>query len=168
MVGSVLVISMSKGAVFLPIFSGQFNSICANHSNFQYTFKNILESHTKLVLSLFDLGNNRFVSGSDDKTIKIWNNYGKLQGELLGHTWSISCFTKKRENQLFSCSWDRTIRVWLTDKRKEILNLRIEEGNCIISLCNFREELIACGIWNGMINIWCLKKKSIIFNNVTL
>ena len=81
-----------------------------------------LTGHTDYV-SCFavDNKNNYLFSGSDDRTIKIWNlKTGKCEKTLHGHTGKVSCLAiDKVNNLLFSGSMDRTIKVWNFKKNGE-------------------------------------------------
>ena len=75
----------------------------------------ILQGHTNSVTCLaLDKVNNRLYSGSDDKTIKVWNlETGKEITSLQGHTSSVRCLALDRvNNRLYSGSGDKTIKVW--------------------------------------------------------
>ena len=76
---------------------------------------NVLKGHTDWVLSCnFSPCGNFIVSGSEDKTIKIWDVYsGNLVKTLEGHTgWVYSCNFSPYGNFIVSGSGDDTIRVW--------------------------------------------------------
>ncbi|XP_050390383.2 F-box/WD repeat-containing protein 7 isoform X1 [Patella vulgata] len=71
-----------------------------------------LKGHTENVLSvIFD--KNRVVSGSLDKTIKVWNiKTGDLIQTLKGHTKGIWCLNFFTKNLLVSGAFDCTIKIW--------------------------------------------------------
>jgi len=60
------------------------------------------------------------VSGSEDKTIKIWQlNTGKLLHTLTGHSWAVQSIAISPDgNILASGSGDKTIRTWHIDTGK--------------------------------------------------
>ena len=66
------------------------------------------------------------VSGSADKTIKIWGlDFGDCHRSLHGHTESVMSVAFVRETHyFFSASKDKTIRYWDADKFEQILNLK--------------------------------------------
>uniref|UniRef100_A0A673AX50 Small ribosomal subunit protein RACK1 n=1 Tax=Sphaeramia orbicularis TaxID=375764 RepID=A0A673AX50_9TELE len=74
--------------------------------------------HEKDVLSVaFSADNRQIVSGSRDKTIKLWNTLGvckyTIQDE--GHSEWASCvrFSPNSSNPIIvSCGWDRLVKVW--------------------------------------------------------
>ena len=71
----------------------------------------VLEGHTTYVISAF-AKDNLIISGSVDKTIKIWDiNSGECLKTLEGHTNVVmSVFAK--DNLIISGSYDKTIRIW--------------------------------------------------------
>ena len=76
-----------------------------------YTKIATLRGHTDIVCCL-TIHENKLVSGSRDKTIRIWNTETyELIATLRGHTDNVSCLTL-HENKLYSGSKDKTIRVW--------------------------------------------------------
>ncbi|ESO89189.1 hypothetical protein LOTGIDRAFT_154278 [Lottia gigantea] len=71
-----------------------------------------LKGHTENVLSvIFD--KKRVVSGSLDKTIKVWSiKSGDLLNTLKGHTKGVWCLNFFTDNLLVSGSYDCTIKIW--------------------------------------------------------
>ena len=56
---------------------------------------------------------NRLVSGSDDKTIKIWNvEDGTVKRTLTGHTHYVNALKGLDNGDLVSGSEDGTIKIW--------------------------------------------------------
>lgn len=74
-----------------------------------------LEGHTSLVSSVaLSHDGRRLVSGSDDKTVRVWDaETGALQRTLEGHTGSVGSVALSHDGQrLASGSYDKTVRVW--------------------------------------------------------
>jgi guanine nucleotide-binding protein subunit beta-2-like 1 protein len=78
--------------------------------------------HEKDVLSVaFSADNRQIVSGSRDKTIKLWNTLGECKYTVVnqGHTEWVSCvrFSPSQATPVIvSCGWDKKVKVWnLTD-----------------------------------------------------
>ena len=70
-----------------------------------------LEGHTSSVRCLTLYGN-KLLSGSWDRTIRVWDaDTHEHLGTLEGHTSNVSCLTLYGV-KLFSASGDETIRVW--------------------------------------------------------
>jgi WD40 repeat protein len=58
---------------------------------------------------------NTIVSGSRDKTLKIWDvASGTCQATLEGHSSCVNCvqFNPADAGQLVTGSWDKTLKVW--------------------------------------------------------
>ena len=66
------------------------------------------------IRALVYLGDGYLVSGSDDRTIKMWDvNKGELIETLEGHAdWVEALVYIKEMGFLASCSGDKTIRIW--------------------------------------------------------
>lgn len=70
------------------------------------------------VLSVaFSVDNRQIVSGSRDKTIKLWNTLAECKYTIQdeGHSDWVSCvrFSPNHSNPIIvSCGWDRTVKVW--------------------------------------------------------
>ncbi|GFZ92953.1 WD40 repeat domain-containing protein [Okeania sp. KiyG1] len=59
-------------------------------------------------------GHTTIVSGSEDKTIKIWDlATGSLKNTLTGHTWVVTSIAISSDGQtIVSGSDDKTIKIW--------------------------------------------------------
>jgi len=74
--------------------------------------------HEGDVLSVaFSADNRQIVSGSRDKTIKLWNTLGECKYTITedGHSNWVSCvrFSPNTSNPVIvSCGWDRVVKVW--------------------------------------------------------
>lgn len=65
----------------------------------------------------FSADNRQIVSGSRDKTIKLWNTLAECKYTIQdeGHSDWVSCvrFSPNHTNPIIvSCGWDRTVKVW--------------------------------------------------------
>ena len=71
------------------------------------------DSHTKSVYSLIKFSRYEIISGSYDKTIKIWDLVkGKCLQTLTGHTRYVMSLLKITNNILASGSDDQSIKIW--------------------------------------------------------
>ena len=75
------------------------------------------EDHTKDVMSVaFSADNRQIVSGSRDKTIKLWNTLAQCKYTIQeeGHGDWVSCVRFSPNNQnpiIVSCGWDKYVKV---------------------------------------------------------
>merc|ERR1711879_421334 len=76
----------------------------------------LFKGHTKDMGSVaFSADNRQIVSGSRDKTIKLWNTLGecKYTIEDQGHTEWVSCVRFSPNTKIIvSCGWDKLVKVW--------------------------------------------------------
>jgi len=72
-----------------------------------------LQGHNGTVTAICGLGDEMVVSGSFDKTIKIWSiQNGSCLQTLSGHNASVSTLAVLADGTLLSGSFDNTIKVW--------------------------------------------------------
>lgn len=111
-----------------------------------HSFQN-LQNHTELI-----------VSGSVDKTIKIWDILtGKLLQTLDGHTdWVKSVYFSPNGQQIVSGSLDKTIKIWDTLSGKLLQTLDgHSDSDPISSVCySPNGEQIISGNHGDFIKIW--------------
>jgi WD40 repeat protein len=85
-----------------------------------------LQGHTNNVSCVcFNTAQDELISGSVDKTVKIWSiRSGICLKTLQGHTGLILCLLVLTKHLVISGSGDRTIKIWDTRNEKCILTLR--------------------------------------------
>ncbi len=75
-----------------------------------------LQGHTNSIKCVTLLSDGRFVSSSDDKTLKIWDPGMKPGAQcvatLRGHTEWIRCVTLLLDGRFVSGSFDNTLKIW--------------------------------------------------------
>jgi hypothetical protein len=91
------------------------------------------DGHTYKITSVEVIDNEMIVSGSYDKTIKIWNSKtGACIRTLEGHTDGVSCLATIYEGkQIVSGSYDKTIKIW-----------NLDTGDCIRTLEGHTGEVL--------------------------
>ena len=75
----------------------------------------VLEGHTSYVLSVaFSSDDSRIVSGSDDKSVRVWDaSTGEALKVLEGHTsYVLSVAFSSDDSRIVSGSGDKSVRVW--------------------------------------------------------
>ena len=82
-----------------------------------------------------ELHNGVIVSGSDDKTIKLWKDY-KLFKTIEDHTNSVRTFCQINNNYFASGSFDCTIKIWDINTWVCVQTLLGHDSNiiCVITL----------------------------------
>jgi guanine nucleotide-binding protein subunit beta-2-like 1 protein len=101
--------------------------------------------HTNDVLSVsFSADNRQIVSGSRDRTIKLWNTLGDCKYTITdkGHTEWVSCvrFSPNPQNPVIvSSGWDKLVKVRLHSARtSDTLPISHDVSNFLKSICYFR------------------------------
>merc|ERR1711972_735948 len=80
---------------------------------------------SKEVLSVaFSADNRQIVSGSRDKTIKLWNTLAQCKYTIQeeAHNDWVSCVRFSPNNQnpiIVSCGWDKMVKVWSLQNQAE-------------------------------------------------
>ena len=130
--------------------------------------------HTKDVLSVaFSANNRQIVSGSRDKSIKLWNTLGELKYTIEGaHTEWVSCvhFVPPPPTPavlpadyvpspptIVSAGWDKIVRVWDLSTCKKVAELVGHTGYLNTVTVSPDGSLCASGGQDGTAMLWDLK-----------
>jgi len=110
------------------------------------------------VVSAVDLNADVIVSGSADKTLKLWKRDGTLR-ELPGHKGSVSTVKISPNGQfIVSGSLDGTVRIWGLDGK--LLNtLKGDTGGINDLVISPDSKFIVSGNWDKTLKIWGLDGK---------
>ena len=94
----------------------------------------------------------KFISCSNDKTIKIWDleTFECLQ-TLNGHNDSIWRIENRFNNQILSCSFDKTVKLWNVEAGVCLKTFKHANGVCCIKILS--DKTFASGSWKE-IKIW--------------
>jgi len=136
-----------------------------NENKLEYgiTFIKELKGHTNYVYSLIKINEATIVSGSYDKSIKVWNiDSGECLKTLLGHKNGIKCLLKLNDTTIVSGSTDMAVKIWNVETG-ECLNTLLGHTDSVYSLSKLYETSIVSGSSDNSIKIWnvnsvdCLK-----------
>jgi WD40 repeat protein len=117
----------------------------------------VLEGHAGEVSSVaFSPDGTLLVSGSDDRTVRIWSmRTGHSLAILDGHTDGVSCVAFSPDgNQIASGSHDRTIRLWNTQSFKEIAVFHHNNGAVYSVAYSSTRSLVIYGSDDGTVCVW--------------
>jgi WD40 repeat protein len=107
-----------------------------------------LTGHSDEVRALIQLKNGHLASGSCDAGIKIWNDTnGVLIKSLEGHENCVNdLISSNNETRLFSCSSDKTVKIWNLKSYLTIKIIKVSPGEGISSLLFLNQMNLAIGL----------------------
>ena len=93
-------------------------------------------------------------SGSDDKTVKLWNRDGQVITTLQGHTNTVNCVCFSPDGQtIASASSDNTVKLWNRDGQ-EIKTLRGHDYQVFWVSFSPDGQMIASADRDGTVKLW--------------
>lgn len=126
-----------------------------------YKLIRTLKQHTKYIEVLIHIGGNIIASAGQDTKIVVWNiTKNKELFILKGHTNIVYGLLVFDKDVLLSVGYDSTIRLWTISQKKS--KKVIQENNCLTTVCGIDLELVAVGTSNGLINIWHIRKGTMV------
>ena len=137
--------------------------------------KKVLKGHTSSVESIAKIfiesintknltfeSNMHLLSGSSDKTIKLWDiDSGKCLRTFEGHEGPVMCIDSLTNERVLSSSGDKTIKIWNVNNGICLLTL---SGHTDLVYCirALSDDRIISGSRDKTIRVWCLQKNSCI------
>ena len=152
------IINLNNNTNGVAIAAGNDILIIEDFNNYDPNNPDIMSGHVKTITSLVLLTEDKLASGSEDKTIKIWNiKERKCISTITGNYECIQSLLKINDNTLAAGSHD-TIRVFDTESKKELYSL-IGHEKSVCTLIKLNEDKIVSGGFDNLIKIWDLKNK---------
>ena len=97
------------------------------------------------------------VSGSADRTIKIWKLYNNscIQN-LIAHSGPIYCLLYLGKSLFVSGSGDKSMKIWNIDNGTCFKRIQSHKENvtCLVSLTSRKKFTFASGSWDSTIKVW--------------
>ena len=113
-----------------------------------------MNMQTGSVDTLAVLKTGELVSGSTDKTVRVWNaSTGELYRTLFGHTAEVLCLCVLPTGELASGSNDSTIRIWNANLGQELRVLSKHTG-AVTSIVGLKFNRMASGSLDRSVFIW--------------
>lgn len=136
------------------IFTRWFSNSIYEYS-FDYNYSNwFIEGHDGVVTSLLYVNNNRFLSASYDKSIKVWNkNLKKCTCILVGHKDAVNCLVLFDTDLILSGSYDKTIKLWSL-KTYECTKTFSGLETCAVDIQVSRNKDIISLSEDGVLKLW--------------
>ena len=135
------------------------NDIKADEQKGIFDFYPSLKGHTKNILCLALLSENLLASGSEDKTIKIWDiSNQKLIKTISKNYKRIDSLLEYERNILIAGTYN-IIRVINIDTKEELLTL-IGHEKTVCSIIKINENKLASSSYDNLIKIWNMDNKA--------
>ena len=142
----------------IAIAAGNDILIIEDLNNYDPDNPDTMSDHTKTITSLVLLSDNKLASGSEDKTIKLWDvKKRQCISTITGNYECIYSLLKINDNTL-AAGTHNTIRVFNTDNKKELYSL-IGHEKSICTMIKLDEDKIISGGYDNLIKIWDLNNK---------
>ena len=130
-----------------------------------------LTGHTGEILALaITPDNKQIVSGSWDKTIKVWSlEKGEELFTLEGHTDLVTALAITPDSDyIVSGSRDETIKVWGLREKKEILTITNHPGRVTALAITLKDNLIISGSSDNTIRFWNLTSGKEVMTEISI
>jgi len=113
-----------------------------------------LHIHTNIVKDVCELEDGTFLSGSYDKTLKRWDETGKVLQSLSGHTQPIWRVMELKSDIAVSASMDYTAMVWRISTAEHLRTLTIHNAYVYgVENLPSRNKFVT-GSWDKSLRVW--------------
>ena len=114
-----------------------------------------LSGHGDWVMALAVTGDGRVVSGSDDRTVKVWDlNSGQEQRTLSEHGGGVRTLALTGDGRVVFGSYDGTVRLWDLNSRQQRTLQR--HGSAVMALALTGDGRVVSGSYDGTVKVWDL------------
>lgn len=137
------------------------NSSAKKHSSWKLS--KLILGHTGQVTAVtMDPFNSFFVTGSSDRTMKVWDLVsGNLQLTLSGHIMSIrGMVISSRHPYLFSCSEDKTVKCWDLEKNMVIRDYHGHLSSVYTIDIHPELDIIVTGSRDSSVRVWDIRTRT--------
>ncbi len=115
--------------------------------------------HEGSVSSVCVTEDGKIVSGSDDKTVRVWDMDGNQLVECRGHQGEVTSVGVTKDGKIVSGSWDQTLKVW--DMEGTQLAVCRGHEDWVTSICVTSDGKILSGSRDKTIRVWNLQGKEL-------
>ena len=158
-INSVYAITKINDKNGIAVASGNDILIIEDIDEYDEKNQQTMSGHSKNVNCLILLTPNKLVSGSEDKTIKIWDIQKRLcVSTITGNYERIESLLKINDNTIAVGS-HHTIRVFNTDNKKELYSL-VGHEKSVCTMIKISEDKIVSGSYDNLIKIWDINSHS--------
>jgi len=112
-----------------------------------------LTGHTGSVLCLEKLNDFKFISGSEDKSIRFWNLKFSTCIALIRHKDAVLCLLKLNDLKFISGCRDREVRTWNAESGDSEMGI-IEHTDAVACFAKLNDEHFVSGSWDHSIGLW--------------
>jgi len=123
----------------------------------------VISGHVGWVHSLaVDPMNKFFVSGSADRTIKVWDLVsGQLKLTLTGHINSVrGLVLSQKHPYMFSCAEDKAVKCWDLETNKVIRSYHGHLSGCYSIAIHPKLDILATGARDATVRLWDIRTKA--------
>ena len=114
----------------------------------------LVEGHTGQVTTVVKISEDIVVSGSVDKTLRVWNiKTGEEPKVLEGHTGPVYVAIKMSEKIVVSGSGDGTLRVWDINNGKCLHTLK-GHTDSVCTVTKISENIVVSGSYDDTLRVW--------------
>ncbi len=112
----------------------------------------LCRGHKGEVYSVFITKDGKIVSGSHDRTVRVWDMEGKELAVCRGHEDKVNSVCLSVDGKIVSGSCDKTVRVW--DMQGDQLAVCRGHTGPVRSVCVTADGKIVSGSWDNTVRVW--------------